>query len=187
MFFAVPDNGLLPMVLGTVPEECIALPLASNDNTLSWVEAVSKSALQVQGGNRLHDVGEDAADIVVKHVPKPTVSNDYMEGIVLSIDAFENVITNIRRREFDSVCKGRRFEIRFRDNETIRSLAANYSDVPEGSKLAFFNAAGYLEIAVNKGKAASLFGLQPQSGQADARFHMARMQYHAIRVSFLNS
>jgi S-adenosylmethionine hydrolase len=42
----------------------------------------------------------------------------------------------------------------------ISQISETYADVPEGTKLALFNAAGYLEIAINKGNAAGLFGLQ---------------------------
>jgi S-adenosyl-L-methionine hydrolase (adenosine-forming) len=38
-------------------------------------------------------------------------------------------------------------------------LHTSYSDVQEGERLALFGSTGYLEIAMNKGKAASLLGL----------------------------
>ena len=39
-------------------------------------------------------------------------------------------------------------------------LSENYSSVSPGEKLAWFNAAGFLEISVNKGNMAGLFGLR---------------------------
>ncbi|MBL7793623.1 MAG: SAM-dependent chlorinase/fluorinase, partial [Saprospiraceae bacterium] len=41
-------------------------------------------------------------------------------------------------------------------------LSRHYYDVPVGEVLCFFNSAGYLEIAVNMGKAATLMGLLPE-------------------------
>ena len=42
----------------------------------------------------------------------------------------------------------------------INAISETYANVKEGEKLALFNSAGYLEIAINKGNAAGLFGLQ---------------------------
>jgi S-adenosylmethionine hydrolase len=67
---------------------------------------------------------------------------------------------NITKQQFIQQCKNRHFRILFRRNEVISQISETYADVPEGAKLALFNAAGYLEIAINKGNAAGLFGLQ---------------------------
>ena len=45
----------------------------------------------------------------------------------------------------------------------IDKISESYADVNEGEKLALFNSASYLEIAINKGNAAGLFGLQGYS------------------------
>jgi S-adenosylmethionine hydrolase len=42
----------------------------------------------------------------------------------------------------------------------IKDLKKNYRDVAPGKKLCRFNSNGYLEICLNQGKAASLFGLK---------------------------
>jgi hypothetical protein len=61
--------------------------------------------------------------------------------------------------------------------------------VPEGNKVAMFNTAGYLEIAINKGNAAGLFGLQAYSREMDARGGAAsqfqkHLFYQNIRIHF---
>lgn len=66
---------------------------------------------------------------------------------------------NITREEFELHRKGRPFKIIFKRDEVIDRISKKYSDVKEGEKLALFNAAGYLEIAINKGNAAGLAGL----------------------------
>jgi hypothetical protein len=63
----------------------------------------------------------------------------------------------------------------------IERISDHYADVPEGEKLAFFNEAGYLEIAINKGYAASLFGL----GEFNTTGQLGRRQYYqTIKVFF---
>ena len=65
----------------------------------------------------------------------------------------------------------------------IEKISNHYGDVPEGEKLAFFNEVGFLEIAVNKGYAAPLFGLG-EFGTGDSRQHERRQYYQTVKVFF---
>ena len=76
------------------------------------------------------------------------------------VDNFENVVVNIRREVFEKTLNGRDFSLFFKRNDPITKLSGNYCDVPVGEQLCLFNAAGFLEIAVNMGKAATLLGLK---------------------------
>lgn len=96
---------------------------------------------------------------------------------MIYIDNYGNVITNISRKLFESTGKGRPFKISARRHnfdaiyETY-SHAINFEVEKEnrkeedGKKLAVFNSAGYIELAIYKsnpntvGGAASLFGLE---------------------------
>jgi len=89
---------------------------------------------------------------------------------------------NITHEQFEAHRRGRRFRITFVRSEVIDRIAETYADVPEGEKLALFNAAGYLEIAINKGNAAGLFGLQ---GFTERTQHMQnRLFYQTVRIHF---
>ena len=94
------------------------------------------------------------------------------------IDNFENVIVNITREQFEEQRKGRSFRIIFKRDEEIDRISETYADVTEGEKLALFNSAGYLEIAINKGNAAGLFGLKGYSEQSTQLF------YQTVKVFF---
>jgi S-adenosylmethionine hydrolase len=48
-----------------------------------------------------------------------------------------------------------------RSHLPLTEIYRNYSDAPLGEILCLFNSANLLEIAVNMGKASSLFGLNP--------------------------
>jgi hypothetical protein len=91
------------------------------------------------------------------------------------------VVTNISKKLFIEVGKGRPYEIPLLQNRLqkksnpIKNIWAKYSDIGntgkypikdyEGDKLAIFNEAGFLEIAIfrsnplNVGSASSLLGL----------------------------
>ena len=73
-------------------------------------------------------------------------------GRATYIDHYGNVMTNIKRALFDEMHGGRAFRIRFgRTANDLAKIHTTYGDVPNGVCLAFFNASGHLEIAVNKG------------------------------------
>jgi hypothetical protein len=76
----------------------------------------------------------------------------------------------------------------FKRDEVIDKISDTYADVPEGEKLALFNSAGYLEIAINKGNAAGLFGLQgfseKQNQFAQNQFINNRLFYQTVKVFF---
>jgi S-adenosylmethionine hydrolase len=69
------------------------------------------------------------------------------------------VITDISREQFARFGKNLPFGIELFGDE-ITTISNNYYDVAEGEKLAFFNSAGYLEIAINKGSASALLNIK---------------------------
>lgn len=109
------------------------------------------------------------------------LDNNLIEGQIIFIDSFENVIVNITHEQFEEQRKGRSFRIIFKRDEVIDRISDTYADVPEGEKLALFNSAGYLEIAINKGNAAGLFGLKGYSDKA----MQSQLSYQTVKV-FLN-
>ena len=54
----------------------------------------------------------------------------------------------------------RNFSLYFKRHDPIERISNHYSDVQIGEVLCLFNSAGYLEIAINMGKAASMLGLK---------------------------
>ena len=68
----------------------------------------------------------------------------------------------------------------------IDKISETYADVNEGEKLALFNSAGYLEIAINKGNAAGLFGLQGFSEKQlqQSQYMNSRLFYQTVKVYF---
>lgn len=183
-YFACADNGLLPMVFDGVPEQVLELPMQKSNNVLEWAGAVAKAIASVENGGAFHLLGIETERLVEKHSLKAIFTNDYIEGRIIYIDRFENVVVNITQKEFEAARQGRSFNIIFKGNERISRLSETYAHVPEGHKLALFNTAGYLEIAVNKGNAAGLFGLQPFTSQANPQFVQSRMFYQTVRVHF---
>lgn len=181
------DNGLITMITGGMPEEVhrISLESAEIRNTLGIVGVMARMLARLFGGETPAQFGSPAPEIVVKNNLQPLTGEDYIEGQILHIDNFENVIVNITREQFHAQRNGRRFAIFFRRDEMITQLSETYADVAEGQKLALFNAAGYLEIAVNKGNAAGLFGLQGfKRDQLQQGAYQQLSFYQTVRILF---
>jgi hypothetical protein len=90
---------------------------------------------------------------------RPPETPDTINGRIIYIDIFGNVVLNISQQKFDRVGHGRGFTLFFKRNEIIETISQSYREVPEGERLCLFNSAGNLEIAINKGNAQRLFGL----------------------------
>ncbi|MDX2047048.1 MAG: SAM-dependent chlorinase/fluorinase [Chitinophagaceae bacterium] len=187
-FIGIPDNGLLTMILEEIPQQVVAIPLEKSQqkNTLYCVRAFAEAFTSLLSGRKLEKIGDPAVSIQVKNSLRPTQGNNWIEGQIIFIDNFENVIVNITRDEFEQQRKGRSFKIVFKRDEVIDKISETYADVPEGEKLALFNSAGYLEVAINKGNAAGLFGLQgyTEKQQSQSQFLQNRLFYQTVRIFF---
>ncbi len=187
-FIGCADNGLLTMILEEVPQKTVALTLdkARQKNTLYCTEVFAKAINDIINGKRIEDCGDAGISIRVKNPLRPMLGQNWLEGQIIFIDNFENVIVNISKEEFEEQRKGRSFKIIFKRDEVIDRISETYADVSEGEKLALFNSAGFLEIAINKGNAAGLFGLQgfSEQQQQQSQYMNNRLFYQTIKVYF---
>ena len=182
------DNGLLEMILEEKPEMVIGIPLdkLAIKNTLYCIDVAAKAILQITAGEPVQNIGTPDPTYIEKNPLKPLLSETWIEGQIIFIDNFENVIVNITQEQFEEQRKGRKFKIVFKRDEVVERISGSYADVPQGEKLVLFNSAGYMEIAINKGNAAGLFGLKGYSEQSNAVSTMAqnRLFYQTVKVFF---
>ncbi|MBL7744363.1 MAG: SAM-dependent chlorinase/fluorinase [Chitinophagaceae bacterium] len=182
------DNGLLNMILEEKPEIVIGIPLdkMAIKNTLYCADIMGKAVNQLVHGESIKDIGTPDVSYREKNHLRPLLDNNWIEGQIIFIDNFENVIVNITREQFEEQRKGRSFRIVFKRDEMIDRISESYADVNEGEKLALFNSAGYLEIAINKGNAAGLFGLKGFNEKSTQVSGIMQTQlfYQTVRVFF---
>jgi len=189
-FIGCADNGLLTMILEEQPQKVVSLNLGKTNqkNTLFCISVFAKAFHELLNGKTIEQIGDPAVSIQVKNHLRPLLGNDWIEGQIIFIDNFENVIVNINKDEFEEQRKGRSFTIVFKRDEVIDKISETYADVNEGEKLALFNSAGYLEIAINKGNAAGLFGLQGYSEKqqlySQQQLNNKNLFYQTVKVYF---
>lgn len=182
------DNGLLNMILEEKPDMVMGIPLDKNTTrtTLYFTKIMAETIGRILNGESIQKIGTPDMNFVEKNPLQPLESSDFIEGQIIFIDNFENVIVNITRKQFEDQRRGRGFKIVFKRDEVIDKISESYADVSEGEKLALFNSADYLEIAINKGNAAGLFGLKGFSDKPGQSFHIMQNQllYQTVRVYF---
>lgn len=155
-----PDNGIISMIAGSIPEQSVVLPILNARTLIEITQILVQTITALINGKSMIEVGTQGLTILEKSMMKPMIGNDWIEGQILFIDNFENAVINISKEEFERERKGRKFKIIFKRNEVVDKISDNYSAVVEGEPLAWFNSAGYLELSINKGNVAGLFGLE---------------------------
>ncbi|HMK04526.1 MAG TPA: SAM-dependent chlorinase/fluorinase [Ferruginibacter sp.] len=187
-FIGCADNGLLTMILEEVPQKVVALAMdkTQQKNTIYCTTVFAKAFAELSNGKTTEELGDAGVSIRVKNPLRPMLGNNWIEGQIIFIDNFENVIVNISKEEFEEQRKGRSFKIVFKRDEVIDRISETYADVNEGEKLALFNSAGYLEIAINKGNAAGLLGLQnfAEKQLQQSQYMNSRLFYQTVKVYF---
>jgi S-adenosylmethionine hydrolase len=133
-------------------------------------------ACHLAKGGLLNVLGKEITAIKEVTELQPTISNDKkrIQGAIIYIDNYGNAVTNISKKLISETAQGRNYILNFK-NKTIKFIFGHYSEIAknetypiknyEGERLAIFNEAGLVEIALFKsnpektGSAHSLLGL----------------------------
>lgn len=160
-FFVGADNGIFSLMFDEGPDEMVEITIMQDLKFLHFplADIFVKAACHLANGGALTEIGIPIDSVEKKMNLQPVVEKNMIRGIVIYIDSFQNVITNITKDFFNKVQQGRRFVLYFKRNETITNLSWHYNEVPEGEKLCLFGISDHLEIAINKGNASGLLGL----------------------------
>jgi S-adenosyl-L-methionine hydrolase (adenosine-forming) len=159
-YFLAPDNGLLTLLFEhSEPADLRLLPPDPAEH-FAVKKVFAEAVLHLAEGRPFEDLGEHPAPLLQRISIQPVITPTRIRGTVIHVDNFDNVVVNIRREVFEKARHDRAFSLFFKRNDPITQLSENYCDVAVGEQLCLFNTAGYLEIAVNLGRAATLLGLK---------------------------
>jgi S-adenosylmethionine hydrolase len=162
-----------------IPEKIVKINIHDQvDTSFPVLDVFVKVACHIARGGTLEVIGKPIVKIKQLTHLKPYVNEEQNQliGSIIYIDNYGNIVTNISKSFFESIAKGRKFEISARNNK-FKKIASKYSDVvdfrldenkrhADGKGLVIFNSSNYLEIAIYKsnthtvGGASSLMGLQ---------------------------
>ena len=165
-YFISTDNGIFSHILDGDYEEAVFIDVEQDTDffTFSTRDRFAKVAVMIAKGEPLSNIGARRERLNDGGSFCATVKNNVIEGIVIHIDSYDNLITNISQKLFDEVGKGRNFIIKVKgDLYTIDEISESYDDVDHLDPVALFGTHGYLEIALNHAKMASLWGIELRS------------------------
>jgi hypothetical protein len=175
-YFICADNGILSMLTQKiVPQKLVAITIHDRlPNDATDMDVFVKVSCLLAKGGLLNVIGKEIKSIKEVTELQAVVYENQIKGYVTYIDHFGNVVTNISKKMFLETGKSRPYELKFK-RQIIKTILPKYSDIGisekyplkyyEGQKLAIFNEAGFLEIAIFRsnpdtvGSATSLLGL----------------------------
>lgn len=181
-YFICPDNGLICMITKDIkPTQIVEINIHDRvESNFPVLDVFVKVACHIARGGNLTVIGKEIHSYKEMTEIQPKISQDQKQitGAVIYIDNYGNVISNINQKLVQDVGKGRPFVIRaarysfdkiFRKYNEIAGKSGENSSHFHGNRLALFNSAGYLEIAIYKsnlnsvGGASTLLGLSYRS------------------------
>lgn len=130
-------------------------------DTFHGRDIFARTAALLANGTSHRQVGPRLSKIVRLDVPEPKVSGSALTGVVLHVDSFGNVITNIPNRFLSShISKGRTVRIVSGRRGWMAKHVETYSDVRRGKLALLKGSQGYMEIAVREKSAGEMLGVQ---------------------------
>jgi len=190
-FFLVPDNGLLSFIVQEEKPKSIIrvtnnkyfLPLPSS--TFHGRDVFAPVAAHLSLGVKPQQLGIKINQLEQLDIPKPVrKKTGQVEGQIIYIDRFGNLITNITKEHLVKGVEGQKSEDRSQKLENrikqrkttlkelfslcntietvigrkkVVGLSNTYLDVNAGEPLVLFGSAGFLEISINQGNAQKYF------------------------------
>jgi S-adenosylmethionine hydrolase len=164
--FVAPDNGVLSMVYAK--EERIHVRHITSEhyfrqpvsNTFHGRDVFAPVAGYLAKQVDSHKFGDEIEDYVKFAAPRPKPAGENrMRGVVLKIDRFGNMITNVTPADVPALfgAKAAPFKIVIGSRE-ITDIRTNYAEGAPGEVFGILGSMGYLEIAANRAPAAQITG-----------------------------
>jgi hypothetical protein len=165
-YFLAPDNGVLSFVFEQEQERLEVRHITSEhyflqpvSNTFHGRDVFGAIAGWMSKGIESSAFGEVVTDFVRFAAPKPkAVGTNSLKGVVLKVDKFGNMITNIKPQDLPQLFEP---EAQFRiiiGKSEITKMKTAYAQGTPGEVFAILGSLGYLEIATNRGMAARMVG-----------------------------
>jgi S-adenosylmethionine hydrolase len=165
--FVAPDNGVLTAVFDEAPpsrvvtlaEDRFALRRPPGAGvTFDGRDRFAPAAAWLARGEALAAFGPAVAAPVRLEPVRMSADAAGVSGVVVRVDRFGNLITNIDRAAIERLAGGGSVEVEA-DGRAIGDLVRAYADAPAGAVCALVSSTGHLEVAVHGGSAAAALGL----------------------------
>jgi len=164
-YFIAADNGVFRQIFDEY-EDAVEINVMQDSDSFNFParDRFAKVAVMLAQGAPLSEIGPKRETLRGAEFCA-VVRDDAIEGIVIHIDSYGNLITNITREDFVNARRGRDFTIMVKGRlYTINKISDSYMDVRDTTDLvAIFGSHGNLEIAMREAPIASLCGIEFRS------------------------
>jgi S-adenosylmethionine hydrolase len=166
-FLVGPDNGVLALAAASAPgplciyridEKKLMLPHVSN--TFHGRDVFAPAAAHLANGKLAREFGLKIREMVMPKFGRVARGKDMVVGEVIHVDGFGNIVTNLSRTHLRRVRFGQMMEVELKGERLRFRFCRTYGEVEMKKSLALIGSHGFLEISVNQGNAAEVFGVR---------------------------
>jgi S-adenosylmethionine hydrolase len=165
--FVAPDNGVLSLIYDR--EQRISVRhvtaehyfLQPRSNTFHARDIFSPVAAYLAKGVDADRFGEEITDYVRFGAPRPKPVDEHtLRGVVLKVDRFGNLITNITPQDAPQLFEATPapFKISIGNKAQATRICSSYAEGAPGEVFGIIGSMGFLEISTNRGSAFQLMG-----------------------------
>jgi S-adenosylmethionine hydrolase len=167
--YIAPDNGVLTLVI----DDFVPAALIELDDSGYWRSTISATfhgrdimgpvAGHLATGIPLSEMGSSLTDIQRLSLPRAVVTEYEIDGVIIRIDTFGNLITNITALDLAEVSSGAELNWECRGHHT-QAFVETYATGRPGDLVALMGSSARLELAIVNGSASQ--ELQASVGDA---------------------
>lgn len=162
--YVAPDNGLLSRLAAARPPSKIVTVNRSEywrdevSATFHGRDIMAPVAARLGLGLAPASLGPRQEGLVQLVWPEARIMENRIEGEVVAVDSFGNLITNISREMLQRVPTDSSLVIRCDEHETM-GLFSSYAEQPPMTLVALVGSSGYLELAIVNESAAAMLSV----------------------------
>jgi len=155
--FALDTERFLRTLQAVYPENEVAMRIVEQgpSSTFHGRDLFAPFSAYLLGGHPIREVARQKETMIKHEIMRPAVNADRLQGRIVYIDRFGNLISNIEARMV-----GQQDEIFLKSGESVTlvgKLKRSYASAGQGVPLAIAGSRGLLEIAVSGGSAKEHF------------------------------
>ena len=154
-----PDNGIasaIPEASAAVVLDWRRMHLDEPSKTFHGRDLFAPVAARLACGADSRDLGEEIGfnTLVACPLPEPVITSAEIDGVILHVDGFGNLVTNVRGEDVENSATAT-----WRAGRSSRRVVT-YGEARPDEVVLIEGSAGYLELAVNCGSAAEATALE---------------------------
>jgi S-adenosylmethionine hydrolase len=163
-YFIGPDNGIFSLIAEDFEYNAFHLTnekywLHKRSATFHGRDIFAPAAAHLASGVPIEQLGDPMEQLVTYRWALPIADKDGVQGWVVHIDSYGNLVTNIPADMIDAAGKEKAVRI-YVGNTILKEIVTTFGDVPEGEPAAYIGSSDNLEVAINKGNAQQMLGVE---------------------------